>query len=120
MIPRRGLLAGLGALLAAPAIIRTPGLLMPVRPAVRRGGDPMLRAYWVQEDDWSGPPDADGFIRPKTLYRQAALIYGEFDWGDDNRKALLPIERLRTNVTLRTHQKQVFGNWLVGNSKFRG
>ena len=32
MIQRRGLLAGLGALLAAPAIIRTPGLLMPVRP----------------------------------------------------------------------------------------
>lgn len=32
MIPRRGFLAGLGALLAAPAIIRTPGLLMPVRP----------------------------------------------------------------------------------------
>lgn len=29
MIQRRGLLAGLGALLAAPAIIRTPGLLMP-------------------------------------------------------------------------------------------
>lgn len=34
MIPRRGLLAGLGALLAAPAIIRTPGLLMSVRPAL--------------------------------------------------------------------------------------
>ena len=34
MIHRRGLLAGLGALLAAPAIIRTPGLLMPVRPVV--------------------------------------------------------------------------------------
>lgn len=32
MIPRRGLMAGLGALLAAPAIIRTPGLLMPVKP----------------------------------------------------------------------------------------
>lgn len=31
MLQRRGLLAGLGALLAAPAIIRTPGLLMPVR-----------------------------------------------------------------------------------------
>lgn len=30
MIQRRGLLAGLGVLLAAPAIIRTPGLLMPV------------------------------------------------------------------------------------------
>lgn len=34
MIQRRGFLAGLGALLAAPAIIRTPGLLMPVRPVV--------------------------------------------------------------------------------------
>lgn len=34
MLQRRGLLAGLGALLAAPAIIRTPGLLMPVRPVL--------------------------------------------------------------------------------------
>lgn len=34
MIQRRGFLTGLGALLAAPAIIRTPGLLMPVRPVV--------------------------------------------------------------------------------------
>lgn len=31
MIARRGLLAGLGLALAAPAIVRTPGLLMPVR-----------------------------------------------------------------------------------------
>lgn len=30
MIERRGVLLGLGSLLAAPAIIRTPGLLMPV------------------------------------------------------------------------------------------
>ena len=34
MIQRRGFLAGIGALLAAPAIIRTPGLLMPVRPLI--------------------------------------------------------------------------------------
>jgi hypothetical protein len=34
MMRRRGLIAGLGALLAAPAIIRTPGLLMPVKPVV--------------------------------------------------------------------------------------
>ena len=32
MIRRRSLIAGLGALLAAPAIIRTPGLLMKVKP----------------------------------------------------------------------------------------
>jgi hypothetical protein len=31
MISRRGLITGLIALVAAPAIIRTPGLLMPVR-----------------------------------------------------------------------------------------
>lgn len=31
MIQRRGFLAGLAAALAAPAIIRTPGLLMPVK-----------------------------------------------------------------------------------------
>ena len=31
MLARRGFLGGLGALLAAPAIIRTPGLLMPVK-----------------------------------------------------------------------------------------
>lgn len=31
ILSRRGLLAGLGAAIAAPAIIRTPGLLMPVR-----------------------------------------------------------------------------------------
>lgn len=31
-VNRRGLLAGIGAFLAAPAIIRTPGLLMPVKP----------------------------------------------------------------------------------------
>ena len=31
LLPRRSLLAGLGLTLAAPAIVRTPGLLMPVR-----------------------------------------------------------------------------------------
>ena len=35
MITRRGLVTGLLALVAAPAIIRTPGLLMPVRPVPR-------------------------------------------------------------------------------------
>ena len=34
ILSRRGFLAGLGAALAAPAVIRTPGLLMPVRSIV--------------------------------------------------------------------------------------
>lgn len=37
MLQRRSLLAGFGLALAAPAIIRTPGLLMPVR--AMRGED---------------------------------------------------------------------------------
>ena len=37
MLARRGFLGGLGALLAAPAIIRTPGLLMPVKPVLPLG-----------------------------------------------------------------------------------
>jgi len=47
MIPRRGLLAGLGALLAAPAIIRTPGLLMPVKP---------VRELVLAGLDWGAEP----------------------------------------------------------------
>jgi hypothetical protein len=39
MIQRRGFLAGLGALLAAPAVIRTPGLLMPVKRQLILWGD---------------------------------------------------------------------------------
>jgi hypothetical protein len=42
MLRRRGFLGGLAAL-AAPAIIRTPGLLMPVRALVLAGPLPMTR-----------------------------------------------------------------------------
>jgi len=34
MLARRGFIAGLAAALAAPAVIRAPGLLMPVKPLV--------------------------------------------------------------------------------------
>lgn len=47
---RRSFIAGLAAALAAPAIVRTPGLLMPVRPQPRRL---ILRA----------PPLPDGYER---------------------------------------------------------
>ena len=40
---RRGFIAGLGALLAAPAIIRTPGLLMPVK------APPIIRTLTLSE-----------------------------------------------------------------------
>lgn len=59
MIQRRGFLAGLGALLAAPAIIRTPGLLMPVRP--------VLEPVWFGVD-WASTA---------THYRSMALFDAE-------------------------------------------
>lgn len=45
MLGRRGLF-GLGAALAAPALIRTPGLLMPVRPAL----SPPIEIYVLLEN----------------------------------------------------------------------
>ena len=46
MLSRRSLLTGLGALVAAPAVIRTPGLLMPVRTIATTGWvfDPVAMA----------------------------------------------------------------------------
>ncbi len=48
MITRRGVVSGLIGLLAAPAIVRTPGLLMPVRP-VKAGPYEDAIAWILQE-----------------------------------------------------------------------
>lgn len=57
---RRGFLAGLGAALAAPAIIRTPGLLMPIRSLILEpeGWDVIVtdvHAWKGAEIDWNDP-----------------------------------------------------------------
>lgn len=57
MLSRRGLLGGLLAAVAAPAIIRTPGLLMPIRPLLEDEA----------EDIGGGLPHSD-------LYRELAAI----------------------------------------------
>ncbi len=57
MIPRRAFLAGLGALVAAPAVIRTPGLLMPVRRIIV---PPVLRLHEAVRAILGG---SDEFIR---------------------------------------------------------
>ena len=52
MLKRRNLLAGLGIGLAAPAIIRMPGLLMPVRvlrPLTRREEAQLAMRKWSRE-----------------------------------------------------------------------
>ena len=48
MLQRRSLLAGLGLVLAAPAIIRTPGLLMPVRRPLAAGGGCTFRPWMAR------------------------------------------------------------------------
>jgi hypothetical protein len=53
MLSRRGLITGLVALVAAPAVIRTPGLLMPVRNIAATGWvlDPVAMAISCLEFD---------------------------------------------------------------------
>jgi len=61
MLARRGFIAGLAAALCAPAVIRTPGLLMPVKPLVF---DPPFRVfdYMAECHAWS-----DGILPAGTL-----------------------------------------------------
>lgn len=69
MISRRGFLGGLAAALAAPAIIRTPGLLMPVRPlrvASEHLGD-ALPYLGVEHVEWYG-------VRVSHLWPRAAIL----------------------------------------------
>lgn len=92
MISRRGILGGLLAGLAAPVIIRTPGLLMPIKP-LRSGSGILVRDYLTSNSWWhsgllvSTAPEAqtlfapgiDGaprkLIVPPGLFRTAIAIF---------------------------------------------
>lgn len=52
MIPRRGFITGVAALLAAPAVIRTPGLLMPVRMPLVIGLFPCFMEWQHEGGAW--------------------------------------------------------------------
>jgi hypothetical protein len=117
MLRRRGLLAGLGALLAAPAIIRTPGLLMPVRPVV----EPLaLVGVGMGRDDgvlvfFSTPSG-----RENGVFWQAWMDAAKRDIGrvtGINDEMLGGLERERSSVTIETQRRLLFGDWPVGNSE---
>ena len=90
MIRRRGFLAGLAAALvlpklAMPAIIRTPGLLMPISPVKFR--------IWAGEFSWGGLsmeftttyppprwPDSEELLMDRSGAHPLFMETGQFDW----------------------------------------
>lgn len=115
MIPRRGLLAGLGALLAAPAIIRTPGLLMPVRPT--------LGPLWFGVDMASGP---DITVLSRAIDAALARRMVPFVDADGAEYYIAlggnpAVRRVYVSdqheVTDQAHRRPLFGDWPVGNSE---
>jgi hypothetical protein len=75
---RRGLLTGLGAMLAAPAIVRTRGLLMPIRP--QRGWVLSNDVWWLHDRgglfQWSAcsdPAQWDNRITAASDLSEASL-----------------------------------------------
>lgn len=73
MIQRRGFLAGVGAFFAAPAIIRTPGLLMPVK---MLRVDPVLYAITAITITSSGQwvPTLTPYCPPRKPFQLGDLV----------------------------------------------
>jgi hypothetical protein len=143
MIPRRGLLAGLGALLAAPAIIRTPGLLMPVKAVVLTPSPQEVFNYWAGKRvllvSANGITHVGGKGRVMERYAAMAEAHGatverrvaeggyvgqraDAAWFDEasefcNDELLRMSEHCRNGDTVETQRRLIFGNWSVGNSE---
>lgn len=123
MLRRRGLLAGLGALLAAPAIIRTPGLLMPVRP--------LREPLWVGVDWASGPSTSVTWTAPASGVFEFK-VHAVFDGKTVDITDMLPLRtggnetwhseplNNQNDGTIPAQKRLLFGDWLVVDSKFRG
>jgi hypothetical protein len=77
MLTRRGLV---GVFLAAPVIIRTPGLLMPIKPfvlePVTNPPPPTAEPVWVSEALWRVEivTDGAGVITGTKLYRREGSV----------------------------------------------
>ena len=124
MIARRGLLAGLGALLAAPAIIRTPGLLMPVRPVLGAaiGVDlgPVKFTTGLKPTllPWSHPYwAAIKSIAVETWLARTNALDRD---GRGNQWAHEEWNVARNEGTDGAQRRLLFGDWPVVDSKFRG
>lgn len=75
MLKRRGLLGGLGAILAMPAIIRTPGLLMPMKAlSFEPDMPPLEQMGWGIEFDLS-PEEIRDLLLPGLRNIRAAYPF---------------------------------------------
>jgi len=83
MITRRGLVGGLLALVATPAIIRTPGLLMPVRPVPWM----LTLAEWAKLQE----PILKPWMKELIDHYTNTMIYGhsELEYNFDGVKPLI-------------------------------
>lgn len=85
MITRRTMFAGMAAAIAAPAIIRTPGLIMPIKPV------------------WSGPVTAaEVMMRRLQLMADPPLFYDDDGDGTPTHIILQPMMRRHLELLSRT------------------
>lgn len=82
-LPRRGLIRGALALLAAPAIIRTPGLLMPIR--VPREDALLTDTITIT---WNEVPLATGY----HVYKSSSIWL--INWDEQTSYAVSPTDPL--------------------------
>jgi hypothetical protein len=82
MISRRGLITGLIALVAAPAIIRTPGLLMPIRPLILPDMTTLYvnRTSWIEE--WQELAEAFMPVKYKFYIYERSPFYAHDEQPD--------------------------------------
>ncbi len=102
---RRGFLAGLGLLVAAPAIIRTPGLLMPIKPQLILPGNFELEGYRLDPSmayEWAvthirGEPVLGGPFRSPWQPVPASLVGAETQFGGQ-RLVMIPKDHYKKQV----------------------
>ena len=106
MLTRRGLITGLVALVAAPAVIRTPGLLMPVRGFENASGWIQIRhGAWKKGDmaEWLYVHDASDVIswaekEPQDEIICTMTVFDKPTFSDNpKRRAYVNCEAVRPN-----------------------
>lgn len=95
---RRALFGGLVAIIAAPAIIRTPGLLMPIKPLY-----PSSDFLWLEHATGRERVPLDGDLfndMARAMFRPKVLRPGSRFVMSRNARAMLDVQAIRERHTL--------------------